>query len=163
MEEQNTTTQETNKPDIKALGVLSIIGSSIYILLGLIFIFSIGWLMSMLGGGVAAMNAASGAYADSPEMADAMAQASSAMSGVKTIAYISLIVFIILAVVRLIGAVKMMKWKKSGYTLYMIANVIISLLFVYSLINTFNIWTLILLLLQIFFMVMFTSRKKHMA
>jgi len=100
---------------VKTLSILSIVGSSIWILLLLIG----GLYLMSLG------SAASGLMG-------------AAVGNVMGIVVLVLLFFIGLNVATLIAAVKMMKGKKSMFILYAIANGIWSLLFLISLGNQAN-------------------------
>ncbi len=154
MEEQNS--NPTQGGSVKTLAIFSIIGSSLYILLGLIGVFAIGWLMKFAGLGISSAASAGASAAD-------IGKASAAVGSIKLIAYISIAIFILLAVLRMVGAIRMMKMKKSGYILYMIANVIITLLFIYGLITAFSIITLLIVLAQVLFIILFTRKSSLMS
>jgi hypothetical protein len=128
---------------VKTLAILSIVGSSLWILILLIIMFyfmSAGSALGALGGSM---------------FADAMAAI-----------LIGFLFFIGLNVGSLIGAIKMMKGKKSMFILYAIMNGIWALLFLITIGNQNDTLSLMLTLLtalsSIGFIIGFGTQMKNM-
>jgi len=158
MSEDNTTNNAGGgKPGfLKALCILSFIGSGAWALLSLIGIFASGWVMSLMGG------AMDSAMADMEGMdgfdAEASAEAAEAVGMLGSIGGSIIVVLMIgslvLAMMSLMGVSKMYKLQKSGFVWYTIANAILALLTITSVI-----WPLIC----IGFIIMYGVNRKHMS
>jgi len=157
MSEDNTTNNAGGeKPGfLKALCILSFIGSGAWALFSLIGIFASGWVMSLLGG---AMDSAMADMEGNGLDAEASAEAAEAMGMLGSIGGSIIIVLMIgslvLAMMSLMGVSKMYKLQKSGFVWYTIANAIVALL---------TITTIIQPLICIGFIIMYGVNRKHMS
>lgn len=148
---------------LNVLTILTIIGKSILSLLFLIGAFATSWFLSFIGG------AASSAmddmqYMEGMEGVDAaqMQEAAGMMDGLAGmgtgIIMGIFLFFLILQVLCIMGAAKMRKGKKSGFTLYMIGNGIFGIIMIISLLGG----NILLPLLTIAFIVLYIVNKKHL-
>ncbi len=96
---------------VKTLGILSIIGSSLW---GLIFLIAIFWFMSNTAGLAALL----------PGMNEMM-----------TLVYGIMALLVLMNVLGIIGAVRMMGGKKSGFILYVVPTALWAILLLFSSMN----------------------------
>ncbi|MCW3102529.1 MAG: hypothetical protein JWO09_969 [Bacteroidetes bacterium] len=133
MEQTNIQAGATARPQfLTVLCILSYIGSGIWALLSLIGMVASGWILSLLGIGVAAAeNSATMEGMDSVD-AEQMHQATAAVGGLMgmgtTFFIIIFLVSLIFAGLSLFGVVKMWNLKKSGFIVYTIVNGLILIL-----------------------------------
>ncbi len=112
---------------LNVLTILTFIGRGLAALTYLIGAFAFGTLMSLMGMGGGAMDQMRDSMGDlgDPEMADAFAAMDSA-SGLLTMGSGAIMaIFLVLsvcAVLCIVGAARMRKLRKSGFTLYVIGN-----------------------------------------
>lgn len=109
--DQGSTGSKQVPQAVKTLGILSIIGSSLW---GLIFLIALFWFMSNT----------SGLGSLFPGMGDILA-----------VVYGIMVLFILMNVLGIMGAVKMMGGKKSGFILYAVPTGIWAALLLYASIN----------------------------
>lgn len=148
---------------LNVLTILTIIGKGILALLFLIAGFATSWFLSFIGGAASDAMGDMEAY-EGMEGVDAaqMAEASSIMDSFATMGTgIIMGIFLFMALLQILcimGAAKMRKGKKSGFTLYMIGNGIFGILMVISLLGG----NILLPLLTIAFIVLYIVNKKHL-
>lgn len=107
---------------LKVLCILSFIGSGLWALGSLIGIFASGWIMGLLGMAVdQGLNDTNSGLTDAQR--EQIDQAAGMIGSMGTGILIGVFVFsLILAVLSLMGVARMYGLKKSGFTLYTIAN-----------------------------------------
>lgn len=133
---EQTTTETKQRPGfLTTLCVLSFIGSGIFALIFLLGTFMSGMLMSWFGLGgmesaVANSSAMGGADADTMKAATTLASAGGGMIATFISYFVYIMVgLLLLSVLSIVGVAKMMQLKKSGFWLYLIPNLIMTVLF----------------------------------
>ncbi|NOZ43843.1 MAG: hypothetical protein GXP45_01555 [bacterium] len=131
---------------MKTAGILTIIESAGMLMLVLMGMFFSGWILTMLKGG---------------QMAGADL---SGMGMIKTVLIVSLLISAVLYILQIIASSKVMKLKKSGYTMYLIVAGLLSLLLIVGLVQNFSLASLIYLIFKLLMLfLVFIGFKKAKA
>lgn len=135
MEQNNAPAQAPS--GLKVISILSYIGNGFWALISLLFIVASGWIMGMIGGGVAAaqttltntegMDAESVAAINkgASEVGGALAMGTGMLIGAG-------VLLLLLNVVAILGVARMSKLKKSGFILYVIPSVLWAAMLIYA-------------------------------
>lgn len=166
--EQTSTTQTSEVPVnperpgfLTALCVLSYIGSGFWALISFICIFFIGWFISFLENVMSGGAQMEDIQDMDPETMERLYEAAQKMKPILSLGTAGAIgLFVLafaLAVTSLVGVAKMWKLKKSGYWIYLVANVsslIMSIAFFGSGIGT--------IIIALGFIAMYSVNLKHL-
>ncbi|MCW3083787.1 MAG: hypothetical protein JWP12_1153 [Bacteroidetes bacterium] len=129
MEEMTTeaAVPATRPQFLTVLCILSFIGSGFFALISIIGMVASGWILGMLGVGMASAMEQQNADGMTPDPA-AMQAAGGLMSMGTTVFVIAFLVLLILSGLSIFGTVKMWQQKKSGFIIYTVVNGLILVL-----------------------------------